>query len=549
MAVATLAGIGVFGAIVPAHAQNVVASWIQLAPGSSAAALANGSYGDQPTSLTPTILARAVVSDGVCPALTVDGTLPITMKVRVTGASLTNTPGTSGFTNGKTGYPQYFVASTATSPGNFPDGTTKVTTSWAQCEAVVPAGHNSATIGSTALKLPVSKPKRILVIGDTGCRMATSNQQDCHSASGFPFAALAAYEAQFKPDLIVQVGDYFYRDTSCIVPASGNTPAHEYVAGCNDPTNANYETWGDTWDSWNGDLFYPARTLLAAAPWIMTRGNHESCGRGARGWYALIDPRPYNANGVVCAGTPSPYPYPPNGTTPSYTADFEPTYVVPAGSVNFLVHDSSFANDSAVDSNMAANYDVDLTAILAAVPSSSYNVFTTHKPTYGLVSGGTDLNAPPPVPTNNGGDYTEQFTFSGNAAANSGFSGGVPYKIPLFLSGHIHQFEYVNFQDWTHYAPQLIVGVGGDNLDPTSNPNGTTVTYGFKSQNFVVHASGTTSTTTSTVATAAFAQAEFGFAVLDVTATGYVANVYNIGAAKAGRCTITLSPRSIACWD
>jgi hypothetical protein len=107
----------------------------------------------------------------------------------------------------------------------------------------------------------------------------------------------------------------------------------------------------------------------------------------------------------------------------------------------------------------------------------------------------------------------------------------------------------VNFQDWTHYAPQLIVGVGGDNLDPTSNPNGTTVTYGFKSQNFVVHASGTTSNTTSTVATAAFAQAEFGFAVLDATATGYVANVYNIGAAKAGRCTITLSPRSIACWD
>ena len=65
-----------------AHADNVVARWIQLGPGSSAAALANGQYGDQPDSLTPTILARAIVNDVTqgCPALKVDGALSITMK-------------------------------------------------------------------------------------------------------------------------------------------------------------------------------------------------------------------------------------------------------------------------------------------------------------------------------------------------------------------------------------------------------------------------------------------------------------------------------------
>jgi len=60
-----------------AHAQNVVASWIQLGPGSSPTALANGQYGDQPTSLTPTILARAVISGGACPDLLVDGSVSV----------------------------------------------------------------------------------------------------------------------------------------------------------------------------------------------------------------------------------------------------------------------------------------------------------------------------------------------------------------------------------------------------------------------------------------------------------------------------------------
>jgi hypothetical protein len=525
-----------------AHADNVVSRWIQLGPGSSAAALASGSYGDQPASLTPTILARAVISGGACPALTVDGSLSITMNQRFVASQLTNTPGSNNATNGPTGsnssgttgYPQYFVSASATSPGNFPDGTAKATTSWAECEAVVPAGHTTASIGGVALKLPIANPKRILVIGDIGCRMANANQQNCHYSGGppgFPFAALAAYEAQFKPDLVVEVGDYFYRDTSCVVPGSG-----EFLSGCNDPTNANFETWGDTFDSWNADVFYPGNPLLAAAPWVMARGNHESCGRGARGWFALLEPRPFDINQVKCAYNAGKATV---GTSAVYTGDFSPTYVVPAGGVNLLVHDSSFANDSTVDVNMSKNYDYDLTSLLSAVPANDYYFYVTHKPAFGLVSG---------APTN-GGDFTEQYMFSGNATANSAFSGGVPYKIAMMLSGHIHQFEYVNFSDWTHYAPQLIVGTGGDNLDPTANPDGHTLTYAFQNQAFTVHANSNTATTTSTNTHAAYSQAEFGFAVLDATATGYIANVYNIYSTKAGRCVITLHPRDLTCWD
>ena len=529
-------GLTLAGLLAPmaARADNVVARWIQLGPGSSTAALSSGSYGDQPLSTTPTILARAVVSDGVCPALVVDGSVRIAMNTRFTGAQLTNDPGTAGYTNANAAsYPQYFVNPAATAPGTFPDGTAKATTAWAECEAIVPAGHTTATVGGVDLKLPVANPQRILILADTGCRMAKANQQNCHDPAGFPFAALANYEAQFKPDLIIHVGDYFYRDTNCVVPAAGSTPAQEFVPGCSDPTNANFETFGDTFDSWNADVLYPGATLLAAAPWVMARGNHESCGRGARGWYALLDAKPFNVATANCAGGAGAAPV---TNAAVYSGDFAPTYFVPMGQTGLLVHDSSYANDATVDLNMSKNYDFDLTAALNTLsPAAPYFFDVTHKPPYGLVSG-----AP-----NGSGDVTEQVTFSGGANANSAFTGGVPAKLAMFLSGHIHQFEYVNFADHNFYAPQMIVGVGGDKLDATANPDATTPTYGYANQGFAVRNTSTTSTTAQVVR--AYSQAEFGFAVLQATSSGYLASVYNIGASRAGRCTITLAPRNIAC--
>ncbi len=463
-----------------ARADTVVARWIQLGP---------ANQGANPLAANPTIWARAITTDGSCPALLLDGAPASPMSVR-----FSNTPG-------------------------FP-----VT----ECETVVPAGHRTATVGDVDLKLPVANPRRILVIADTGCRMNGTSQQNCHDPSAFPLQFLANFEALLRPDLIVHVGDYFYRDTDC----QGAFP------GCSDPSSPDYEPWGDNWESWNADLMTPAKVLLAAAPWVMTRGNHESCGRGAHGWYSLLDPRPYDANAVNCSagsffsGSTSAYEA---GATP-YGYDFEPTYVVPAGGVNLLVHDSSFANDSKVDTTMAARFAADLGTVLAAVGTSSVNIFTTHKPTYGLVNG---------APTS-GGDFTEQYLF--NSLVNGG--GGVPYSVGLFLSGHIHQFEYLNFSDYTRFAPQLVVGVGGTLLDPPTAPPALTDAYA--DQPFTVHDTATATETANV--RHAYSQAEFGFAVLDATRTGYRADVFSIGASRVGRCAITLGPnlvpgtqRGIAC--
>jgi hypothetical protein len=496
--------------------QGVVVSWIQLGPGSSPAALAKGDYGDQPASLTPTILARSIVSDGMCPKVTLDGAVALATKLRFSAAALGALPASAD-------EPGYFVDPGQTEPAHFPDGTAKATVHWGECEAVVPAGHATATIGSVTLKLPVSTPKTFLVVGDTGCR---NLRQSCHDPMAFPSAYLSTYEAGFAPDVIVHVGDWLYRQK---------------------PGHVSAEPWGDDFDGWTADVFTPMKPFLQSAPIIMTRGNHESCGRGARGWYALLDPHPFDAKKVACV----PVGAPAIGDTPNYTADFEPSYVVKTGSINFIVHDSSYPKDSKVDADIAQNYDRDLTHLLNTLGPHSMNIFVTHRPSFDMAAGGEKA----PGTVHNWGNMSEQAVFSGGTSASSAFIHGVPPSIGLFLSGHIHQAEYVDLQDSAAYAPQLIVGMSGTLLDPDvdtgRSPPGNVDLPGFSEHaaSFkVAHFDGTIS---EVVARSAGTHDEFGFAVLHAIGgdqiTGFSADIYKLGTSKAGTCKIVLLPRSLDC--
>jgi hypothetical protein len=40
---------------------------------------------------------------------------------------------------------------------------------------------------------------------------------------------------------------------------------------------------------WNVDFFEPSARLFAAAPWIMVRGNSETCEHAGEGWFRLLD--------------------------------------------------------------------------------------------------------------------------------------------------------------------------------------------------------------------------------------------------------------------
>ncbi|MFX8797610.1 metallophosphoesterase, partial [Acinetobacter baumannii] len=86
--------------------------------------------------------------------------------------------------------------------------------------------------------------------------------------AAWPFKLGATLSASLKPDLVLHVGDFHYREKPC--PAGND--------GCAG------SPWGDNWDVWREDFFAPADSLLRAAPWIMVRGNHELCDRGGHGW-------------------------------------------------------------------------------------------------------------------------------------------------------------------------------------------------------------------------------------------------------------------------
>ena len=150
------------------------------------------------------------------------------------------------------------------------------------CELPIPASASAASlpVQGVVLALPHADPSRVVVIGDTGCRVKGGKVQDCNDPAKWPFQRVASKAAESKPDLVIHVGDYLYREEPCPPEARascGGTPA------------------GDTWEAWDADFFAPAKNLLTAAPWVFARGNHESCDRSWRGWFYYLDPRPFSA--------------------------------------------------------------------------------------------------------------------------------------------------------------------------------------------------------------------------------------------------------------
>src|ERR1700744_3577867 len=170
-------------------------------------------------------------------------------------------------------------------------------------------------------------PQRILVIGDTGCRLKDTLVQPCNDAQQWPFPAIARHAARLNPDLDNHVGDYLYRENAC--------PAND--AGCQ------ATPFGDNWPTWAADFFNPAQPLLAAAPWVFVRGNHEDCQRAGPGWTRLLAPAPFDPANIC--------------------ADHTPPYSVPLKAMTLVVMDNASAPDTDVDESAVPVYRQELTAL------------------------------------------------------------------------------------------------------------------------------------------------------------------------------------------
>ncbi|HVM98742.1 MAG TPA: metallophosphoesterase [Caulobacteraceae bacterium] len=284
------------------------------------------------------------------------------------------------------------------------------------CEAALPKGARAAAIGPQRLPLPAAQVQRVVIFGDTGCRLKGVAIQNCDRPADWPFAQVARLAAAHHPDLVIHVGDYYYRESPC--------PAGQ--AGCAG------SPWGDNWASWNADFFAPAEPLLAAAPWVMVRGNHEDCARGGRGWFRLLD------------GAPTPL------SCPAVSAPM----AIDLGGLSLYVLDSAGTDDRSAPAPAVATFAAQLD-VLKTKPPPGPAWIITHRPIWGMAP---VARAGPIGPFELPLNVTEQA-----AAKGRDLSG-----VAMVVSGHIHHFASFAFDG--DRPPQLIVGTGGDVGEPGDAP-------------------------------------------------------------------------------
>jgi hypothetical protein len=341
------------------------------------------------------------------------------------------------------------------------------------CEAAIPAGARNLHIGPTLLPTPPATPRRLLILGDTGCRLKTSDNffQDCNDPAQWPFPEVVRAAAAKKPDLVIHVGDYHYRESPC--PAD-----HPGCAG---------SAWGYGWDAWQADFFDPVRPLLGTAPWVFIRGNHETCARAGEGWMRFLDPLPYSAE-RSCAGG-----------APGGEGDFTAPYAVEiAPDTQLIVFDSAVVDWRLypADSPIAQRYAAQFGRVRELAANKPYNIFIAHHPV--LAYGGSPSGKPYEGNVN---------LLAAMRAANAG--GYFPANVQLVLNGHAHLFEALDFRE--DLPATLVLGNSGSASEGPVDP----------AQALAMSpAPGATIRTFVT-------RDEFGFATLDRTPTGWMLAEWN----------------------
>ena len=153
-------------------------------------------------------IARAITSERDCPFIRLDHRRH-QMSLRVGAETIPPRP-------------------TDLKPSDFP-----VTT----CEYSIPPGTRTASVSDRdeddrehrrhRLPLPKPNPQRIVILGDTGCRLHIGDPwQACFDREEWPLETIAETAARFEPDLVVHVGDYHYRENECPPDIGGRSEEH-----------------------------------------------------------------------------------------------------------------------------------------------------------------------------------------------------------------------------------------------------------------------------------------------------------------------------------
>jgi hypothetical protein len=349
-------------------------------------------------------IVRVITSDASCPEV-LDGAGYNAMTLRAAPATAAQRPTASAVADSK--------------PSAFP-----VTA----CEYKVPADSSSISVGSRSLPLPKKAPQRVVVLADTGCRMKKADNawQACDDGDAWPFPEIASTAAAMQPDLVLHIGDYHYRENAC--PAD--------IAGCKG------SPWGYGWDAWQADLFQPAAPLMAAAPWIMVRGNHEECARAGQGWFRFLDTQPFDAKRSC------------DDAANDGLGNFSDPYAVAVGAdTQVIVFDSSKAGRAAlpISDPQFLTYQAQFQSVNRLAAKAGVNsIFTNHHPILGFAP----LAGAAPAP---GNQALQSVMQSVNPTAF------YPAGVKTAIHGHVHDFQAINFS--SSHPATFVSGNGGDNLD------------------------------------------------------------------------------------
>ncbi|MDC9715561.1 MAG: metallophosphoesterase, partial [Gammaproteobacteria bacterium] len=231
-------------------------------------------------------------------------------------------------------------------------------------------------------------------------------------------------------DVILHVGDYFYRESPC---PEGNKGCEGSPSGYN-------------WDAWNADWFSPANTMLRSSVMVFSRGNHEDCNRAHNGWFRYLSPWAYKEAVQNCTAMENPY-------------------MIKLEDVTYIMFDSSYGKDSSTSEAQLALYKKAIKQL--QFDKHSTYALLTHRAvwTYNKVKSKYYY-----------GNLTQQIAFKNLLPNNT-----------LFISGHAHYLQALDMQ--TDYD-QIIIGNGGSKLYSVDNNTQKLVDINKHMANFVYSRSG-----------------------------------------------------------
>lgn len=332
------------------------------------------------------------------------------------------------------------------------------------CQANLPSGLSYASVG--AISVPAefkSKFDKIAVFGDTGCRITSKLVQNCSTPSTWPLALNAQSVAAAHPDVIFFTGDFFYREIACPTDklsfcGGSPPPAIPPAAG------QKFASISDTDYGWVADTLIPMAPAFAAAPMLVTRGNHESCMRAGNGWMLLFE---IQLKPDSCAPTATGTSAPPN-IAPTYSVDFP---IAPGRTLRAIMLDSNAGENSKITPawqalQKPAYQQADQ---LAAPHEGKESWLITHRPMFGI----DDVNAfDPPDPT---AIPPKPGQLNWTSMDQTAAALGLTTHFNLMLASHVHVAQVVKMPG---QPAQVIIGNGGSIPDSTNPADYAVPAYG-----------------------------------------------------------------------